>query len=252
MAATIAIVNQKGGVGKTATAVNLGAGLALAGHATLLVDLDAQSGTTVSLGAEMTPSSIAGCLFDELGGREAICPTRTAGLDLLSSSDELSHADLILSNMPGRETRLTEVLAPVAAHYHTILIDCPPSLGLLLVNALVAADYFLVPVVPHFLSLKGVEQLLQTVEQVRHGIGHSAQLLGLVLTQVDLRLRVARELSEILRENFGEQVFQTVIPTNVALAEAPAFGQSIFEYAPGSSGAKAYQRLMREVLRRMS
>ena len=253
MAAMIlALVNNKGGVAKTTTAVNLAAGLARAGNRTLLVDLDSQASASLSLAvprAELSPSS-ADVVLDGMPIARAARATWTAGLDLVTGAAALANADLALANVRGRERRLATALGPVRDDYGFIVLDCPPSLGLVSVNALVAADAFIVPIVPQYLALEGLVNLLEAVERVRTGIGASAELMGILLTLVDYRTRSAVEIVDMIRRHYGSQVFKTEIRVNVKLAEAPSFGRSIFDYDRTSSGALAYERLTREVLRR--
>jgi chromosome partitioning protein len=248
----LALINNKGGVGKTTTAMNLAAGLARRDRRVLLVDLDSQGSASLSLGVARTalsPSS-AEVLLDELPIAQAIRPTPVTGLDLLTGTMALANADLRLAERAGRERRLQAALDPVRQAYAFILIDCPPSLSLLPVNALIAADAFLVPVTPHYLALEGLVNLMEAVERVRQGVHTAAPLLGLVLTLVDYRLRVTREIVDLIRGQYGDQVFRTEIRVNVRLAEAPSFGQPIFVYDPASTGAEAYRRLTMEVLQR--
>lgn len=248
----LALINNKGGVAKTTTAINLAAGLARRDRRVLLVDLDSQGSASLSLGvtrAALAPSS-AEVLLDGLPVRQAIRPTAVAGLDLLTGTMALANADLRLADAASRERRLEAALEPVRQAYPFIVIDCPPSLSLLPVNALIAADAFLVPVTPHYLALEGLVNLMEAVERVRQGMHAGAALLGLVLTMVDYRLRVTREIVDLIRGHYRDQVFRTEIGVNVRLAEAPSFGQSIFAYDPTSTGADAYRRLTLEVQQR--
>ncbi|HXQ24734.1 MAG TPA: ParA family protein [Candidatus Acidoferrales bacterium] len=248
----IALVNNKGGVGKTTTAVNLAGGLASKARRVLLIDLDSQGSASLSLGVArdaLSPSSAAP-LFDSVPIRSAIRQTAVAGLDLLTGSMELANADLVLADMPGRESRLKTALAPIRSDYAFIIMDCPPSLSLLPINALVAADGFIVPVVPHYLALEGLVNLMNAVDRVREGIGTVATLLGLVLTLVDYRTRVASEIAAMIREHYKGHVFRTEVRVNVRLTEAPSFGKTIFDYAAASTGAEAYRHLAAEVLQR--
>lgn len=248
----LALVNNKGGVGRTTTAVNLSAGLANKNHRVLLADLDSQGSASLSLGvnrADLKPSS-ADVLLGGMSIQRAIRPTTIKGLDLLTGSMELANADLVLGDARGREMRLKNALNPVRKDYAFIILDCPPSLSLLPINALVAADAYLVPVTPHYLALEGLVNLMEAVERVRQGMGTAALQLGLVLTMVDYRNRATREIVDIVRGHYKHQVFRAEIRINVRLAEAPSFGKSIFDYAPSSTGAAAYRRLVTEVLRR--
>lgn len=249
----LAIVNAKGGVSKTTTAVSLAAGFALRGRRTLLVDLDQQASASLGLGvarASLEPGSAA-VLLEGLPLRRAIRPTSCAGLDLVTGELDLANADVALAGAGDRATRLRHALEPVRGDYAHVVLDCPPSLGLLTVNALLAADSFLVPVVPEYLVLEGVAGLLASVERLRAAGGDAAELLGFVLTRTN-RTRAAGEVADILRAHYGRAVFKAEIPANVRVAEAPSFGLTIYEHAPGSTGADAYSRLTAEVLRRFN
>jgi len=248
----IALVNNKGGVGKTTSAVSLAAGLAAEGHHVLLTDLDAQGSAALSLGIARTALSpgTADTLLDGRPIRDAIRPTGIAGLDILPGSMALASADLMLAGQKGREAVLSAALAPVRADYAFLVFDCPPSLGLLTVNALTAADYFLVPVTPDYLALEGLVNLLDAVERIRAGIGRTAELLGILLTLADYRLNVTTEIRNMIRRHYGRAVFRTEIRRTVRLTEAPSFGRPIFDYAGGSGGADSYRALVREVLHR--
>lgn len=252
MATTLAILNNKGGVGKTTTAVNLAAGLAANGRRVLLVDLDSQGSASLSLGVPRTAlePSVARALLRKELVQSVIRQTSVEGLDLLTGSIELANADLVLAEIKGREDRLRVCLKPVLATYEFVVVDCPPSLALLPINALVAADAFLVPVTPHYLSLEGLVGLLDAVERVKDGIGVKTKMLGLLLTMVDYRTRVMGEIVQMIRKQYKGQVFKTEIRGSVRLAEAPSFGKTIFEYAGRSTGAEAYRSLAGEVLQR--
>ena len=248
----LAILNNKGGVGKTTTAVNLAAGMARHGQRVLLVDLDSQGSASFSLGvprSELRPSS-ADVLLHDIPIRTAIRRTGTEGLDLLTGSMELANADLALGGVSGRERCLAVRLSPIRSLYSHILIDCPPSLSLLPINALLACDQFLVPVTPQYLALEGLVNLLEAMEKIRSGFGMTARCLGLVLTMVDYRPKVTTEIVEMIRDHYQDLVLDTEIRGNVRLSEAPSFGKSIFSYDPKSSGALAYDQLSQEVLHR--
>jgi chromosome partitioning protein len=254
MAHVLAIVNQKGGVGKTTTAVNLGAGLAEAGHATLVVDCDPQSNATRSLGVIENPALT---LYDALVRDEPtpltriIVETSVPGLDLVPASSGLAGAEVELVAVIGRESRLRHALEPVAGAYAYVLIDCPPSLGLLSVNALAAADGVIVPVQCEYLSLEGLGLLTRTLELVRARINPDLQLSGLVMTMFDARTNLAAEVVTQVGSHFPNERFDSVIPRSVRLSEAPSYGETIFEYAPHSPGASAYRALAVELIHRL-
>lgn len=249
----LALVNNKGGVGKTTSAVNLAAGLAAEGRRVLLADLDAQGSASLSLGlsrSDLQPGT-AEVILDGRFIRDAIRASCVEGLDILPGSLGLASADLALSDVDGREAVLKTALKPVRADYAFTILDCPPSLGLLTVNALVAADFFLVPVPPDFLALSGLVNLLEAVERIRAGIGKAAALLGIVLTMADYRLNVTEEIGTMIRRHYGRAVFKTEIRVNVRLKEAPSFGKTIFDYDGGSAGADGYRELTKEILSRL-
>jgi chromosome partitioning protein len=247
-----AVTSRKGGVSKTTTAVNLAAALAGIGKRVLVVDLDTQSSASLSLGVPR--SALFPCIADVLmGSRPAADTTRstaTLGLDLITASADLQGFDQQLSSKTGREFVLKEALAPLAQRYDFILLDCPPSQSLLSLNALVACDNFLVPVVPSYLAIASLEPLLWAAKRLPAAYGVRPRLLGILLTQVDYRTRAARENVAEIRERFGDSVFAVEIRTNIRLAEAPQAGQTIFEYDPKSSGAKAYRLFAAETLMR--
>jgi len=250
----IALVNNKGGVGKTTSAVNLAAGLVAAGRRILLADLDAQGSASLSLGltrADLTPGS-AEVMLEGHPIREVIRPTSVKGLDILPGSMALASADLVLSVVKGREVVLKDALTPIRGDYDFTVLDCPPSLGLLTVNALTAADFFIIPVTPDYLSLEGLVNLMDAVERIKKGIGKAAGLLGILLTLADYRLNVTEEIGRMIRGYYGRLVFKTEIRGNVRLKEAPSFGKTIFDYDNGSAGAEAYRQLTKEVLKRIN
>ena len=251
---TVALVNNKGGVGKTTSAVNLAAGIAAGRRRVLLVDLDAQGSASLSLGlsrADLTPGT-AEVILVGLPIREAIRPSSVEGLDILPGSMTLASADLALSDVTGREVVLKNALPPILGDYDFAVLDCPPSLGLLTVNALTAADFFIIPLTPDYLALEGLVNLMEAVEKIRSGIGEAAALLGILMTLADHRLNVTEEIGQMIRGFYGRLVFKTEIRGNVRLKEAPSFGKSIFAYDDKSAGAEAYRELTKEVLQRIS
>lgn len=249
----IALVNNKGGVGKTTSAVNLAAGITTEKKRVLLVDLDAQGSASLSLGlgrADLTPGA-AEVILEGHPVRDAIRSSSIKGLDILPGSMNLASADLALSIVKGREVVLREALGPILGEYDFAVMDCPPSLGLLTVNALTAADFFIIPVTADYLALEGLVNLMGAVEKIRTGIGGKvADPLGILLTLADYRLNVTEEIEKMIRGYYGRLVFKMVIRGNVRLKEAPSFGKSIFDYDKGSAGAVAYRELTREVLQR--
>jgi chromosome partitioning protein len=260
MATLIAVVNQKGGVGKTTTSVNLGAAIAQSGKKVLLIDMDAQSNLGTHLGITSKEESAdaldkppvpEASLYDVLKGTKQIKEViikRSPNLDIVPSSLFLSAADLELGGVVGRELILKRSLEKIKEEYDVILVDCPPALGLLSLNALAAVQQVVIPVQSEYLALHGVRQLLDTIDQVRGIYNPSLVVGGVLICLHDNRKKLARVVSDTIRAYFGDLVFDTVIRTNVSLAEAPASGQSIFEYAPKSTGAEDYAALAKEVL----
>lgn len=251
MACVLAISNQKGGVGKTTTAVNLAAALATAGERVLLVDLDPQGNATSGLGVDPQTSGGVYALLAGLGDLpEHACDTSLDTLDVLPATPALVGAEIELVDTAGRERALQRALAGARALYDWILIDCPPSLGLLTLNALVAADRVLIPLQAEYYAMEGLSQLLRTIAAVRGGPNPDLEREGLVVTMYDQRNNLCREVAREAVELFGDEVFRTLIPRNVRLGEAPSYGSSIVEFAPRSSGARSYLALAAELLER--
>ena len=250
MATTYAVVNQKGGVGNTTTTVNLAAYLATFGKKVLLIDIDPQSNAGVGLGVDRT--QIKECLYNVLIEgtpiKETIIKSNISNLDVLPSTPRLAGAEVELVGMNPRETRLKDALAEIKSGYDLLVIDCPPSLSLLTVNALTAADEVIIPIQCEYYALEGISQLTHTLELVRESLNPALKIRGIVLTMFDPRTLLSSQVAEEARKYFGNKVFKTVIPRNVRLAEAPSFGQPILFYDPGSKGAEAYENLCREVL----
>ncbi len=245
----VAVVNQKGGVGKTTTTINLGAALAAYEHRTLLVDLDPQGNCTSGLGVEVGSGTTYEVLTGEESLADVIRPTEFPHLSLVPATPELAGAEVELVGMVGREFRLREALEGFKDSPY-ILIDCPPSLGLLTVNALAAADALVVPIQCEYYAMEGVSKLLKTVDEVRRFLNPELAFDGILLTMYDERINLAQQVADEVRSVFGDLVFETVVPRNVRLAEAPSFGRPIHAYDLRSKGAQAYLELGREYLQR--
>ena len=250
----IAIANQKGGVGKTTTSVNLGCALAQSGKRVLLIDLDPQANATSSFGLQGVEGE---SLYEPLLGNasvvDKILPTRLESMFLIPSDLDLAGAEIEIARMDSHLTRLTETLAPLRADttFDFVLLDCPPSLGILMTNALAAADELLTPIQCEFFALEGLVKIVRVVEQIRNsGANDRVAITGIVMTMFDRRTNLSGQVVADVREHFGARVYETVIPRTVRLSEAPSFGQSIFEYAPHGVGALAYRALADEFLRR--
>ncbi|MBW3621312.1 MAG: AAA family ATPase [Actinobacteria bacterium] len=252
-ATVICVANQKGGVGKTTTTVSLGAALAMAGAQVLVVDLDPQGNATTGLGLraqEGAPSTYR-VIVEQMDVEDAAEPTAVRGLHVLPSSLDLAGAEIELVPAFSRENRLKQALDAVRDLYDVILIDCPPSLGLLTINALVAADQVLVPIQCEYYALEGLGQLMRTVKLVGDSLNRGLAVGGVVLTMFDGRTNLSQQVADEVRGYFGDIAYQTIVPRTVRLSEAPSYGQPIGVFDPASRGARAYQRLAREVARRL-
>jgi chromosome partitioning protein len=251
MGTVYAIANQKGGVGKTTTAVNVAACIAEAGYSTLLVDIDAQANATVGLGIAKDRSPN---VYDVLAGTApvdtALVETSIPNLVLLPAHPDLAGAAIELPREPGSETRLRDAIAAVGERFAFVLLDCPPSLGPLTVNALVAADRVIVPVQTEYFALEGLAGLLDTLQLIQRELNPRLAVAGMLLTMHDGRTRLARDVEREVREHFPALVFETVIPRNVRVGEAPSFGRPVIHHDPHSSGAEAYFSLAQEVAAR--
>lgn len=237
-------------MGKTTTAINLAAALAASEVRVLLIDADPQGNSTSGLGVQKVEGlkTIYEVLVDGTGLQESVCTTETPGLNLLPADKNLIGANLDLVEREGRETILAEQLASVRGLYDYILIDCPPALDLLTLNALMAADSVIVPIQCEFFALEGVSGLMDTIDRVRESFGHPLDIEGILLTMYDERTNLTRQVAADLREFFGDEVFKTVIPRSIRLAEAPSHGKPILAYDPASKGSEAYIQLAKEVL----
>lgn len=250
MARTIAIANQKGGVGKTTTAINLSSALAMNDMLTLVVDCDPQANTTGGLGFARDPSrrSLYHGLLMDVPAEELVIKGPVESLSLIPSEKNLVGAPVELTEQPDREKRLRAFLEPIRKDYNYIILDCPPALDLLTLNALVAADSVLVPVQCEYFALEGVSELLDTLIRVRRSLNPSLALEGILLTMFDERTNLSNQVRNDLRDFFGEQVFKVSIPRNVRLAEAPSYGKPIFQYDADCRGAHSYLELAKEVI----
>ena len=250
MSRVFAISNQKGGVGKTTTTINLAASLAASEFRVLVIDSDPQGNATSGLGVSKSPDrpSLYHVLLGGIDAKEVIVPTELEGLSLIPADKNLVGANLELVEIPNREFRLRESIQQIRNDFRFVLIDCPPALDLLTLNALVAADSVLVPIQCEFFALEGISELMDTIDRVRESFQHPLQVEGILLTMFDDRTNLTRQVAADLKEFFGDDVFQTVIPRSVRLAEAPSFGKPILSYDPRSKGAESYIKLAKEIL----
>jgi len=250
MGKTIAVINQKGGVGKTTSAVNVAAALAEQGKTVLLIDLDPQGNATSGLG--ITPDQYTQTTYEVLIGEvqlaDAVIESHVQNLYVLPTGKDLAGAEVELVQMLSRELKLREALKLAAYDY--IFIDCPPSLGLLTINALSAADNVLIPVQSEYYALEGLGQLMGTIQAVREHINPGLELLGILLTMYDKRTSLSEQVASELKQHFGDKLFSTVVPRNVRLAEAPSFGKTVYEHDKWSKGARAYKNVAKEIERR--
>ncbi len=255
MSRVIAIANQKGGVGKTTTAINLGAALAVAEKRALIVDIDPQANATSGMGLrrrEALPTVYDVLVDGRPIGESRVTQVHFPYLDMIASTRDLVGAEIELVGMSGRESILRRALQPVRDEYDFVLVDCPPSLGLLTLNTLTAADSVMIPIQCEFYALEGLSQLLNTIRLVQRGLNTSLEIEGVLLTMFDRRLNLSRQVAEEARQYFGDKVYRTTIPRNVRLAEAPSFGQPIVLYDIMSAGARSYLALARELISRSS
>ena len=249
MGRMIAIGNQKGGVGKTTTTVNLGAALAFQGKKVLIIDMDSQGNATSGLGIERADvkQSVYEVLVDQIEAAGAILPTSRENLWILPSTLQLAGAEIELATADHRESRLKQAIEPIKADYDYILVDCPPSLGQLSLNAFTASDTILIPVQCEYYALEGLSQLLNTIRLVQRTYNKNFRIEVVLLTMLDARTNLGYEVVEEVRKYFQEKVYQTIITRNVRLSEAPSYGQSVIDYDPKSRGAEMYMDLAKEV-----
>ncbi len=247
MTRIIAIANQKGGVGKTTSAINISAALATSGKSVLLIDLDPQANATSGVSVEPQEATIYECLMEQHLIESAILPTCIHGLSIVPSKGDLVGAEIEISNLRDRESILKTIVGEIQ-NQDFVVIDCPPAFGLLTINALVAASALIVPVQCEYYAMEGLGSLMGNIERIRDSFNADLDLQGIVLTMYDSRINLSRQVESEIRGFFKEKVFQTVIPRNVALAEAPSHGKPVLSYNAASSGAKAYLDLAKEIL----
>ena len=252
MGKIISLANQKGGVGKTTTSINLAAALELEGKRVLLVDADPQANSSSGLGVDIQAMehTVYECLINGIDPHHAIYATSTEGLYIMPSHIDLVGAEIEMLNLENRENILKRVLNTLRAEYDYILIDCSPSLGLITINALTASDGIIIPVQCEFFALEGIAKLLNTVKIIKSNLNPSLRIAGFLLTMFDGRLRLSAQVHDEVRRHFGDLVFDTVIARNVRLSEAPSHGMSVMEYDRSSKGAKNYRNLAKELIRR--
>lgn len=252
MSKVISLANQKGGVGKTTTAINLAAALAMQGKRVLLIDADPQANASSGLGIEIREleNTIYECLVNGIDPRTAIVETSVENLSLIPSHIDLVGAEIEMLNLDNRENLMKGILSQVRADYDYVLIDCSPSLGLITVNALTASDSVIIPVQCEFFALEGIAKLLNTIKIIKSGLNPALQIEGFLLTMYDNRLRLSNQVYEEVKRHFGDLVFNTVIARNVRLSEAPSHGMCVLEYDPQSRGAQNYTNLAKELLKR--
>lgn len=252
MAKIVAVFNQKGGVGKTTTAINLTTALSMEGYRVLVVDIDPQGNTSSGFGIDKykLEKSVYDAIINGDSLKEIILTTTFENLHILPSNPDLAGAEIELANLPQRELRLKNIVKDVEKYYDFIFIDCPPSLGLLTINALAIANTVLIPIQCEFYALEGVGQLMNTISLVKQGLNPELEIEGVVMTMFDSRTNLSNQVVDEVVDFFKEKVYETMIPRNIRLAEAPSYGQTIFEYANASKGSKAYLALAKEFIQR--